>query len=161
MPSALIFFKQETPYSCVAACLKTALAYFGVEASEDELRLRSYTTHLGTSACDAVACVRSYGLYAAEVRNGSLGLLQKWLKQPLLPILFIDLQPIHGEFGRHAIVAEGISETQLTYLDPLKGRRTSELGLVEQAWRLAIYRAILISNQPLAGEDARSGDDNV
>ncbi len=63
--------------------------------------------------------------------------------------------------GHYPIVAEEISEIQLTYLDPLKGRRTSELGLVEQAWRLAIYRAILISNQPLAGEDARSGDGNV
>ena len=147
MPSALIFFRQETPYSCVPACLRMVLAHFDVEANEDELRRRAYTTHLGTSASDAVACVKSYGLQAEEIRDATLGNLREWPGRNLFPILFIDLRPIYGEVGRHAIVAEAISETQLTYLDPLSGPRTSQLGTLEQAWSLASHRAILITSR--------------
>jgi len=154
MPSALIFFKQETPYSCVPACLKMVLAHFSVEVSEDALRLRSYTTHLGTGAREAVACIKSYSLNALEIRNGSMELLQHWLKQGLFPILFIDLRPIHGELGRHAIVAEEITETQFTYLDPLIGRRSSNLELIERSWQLASYRAIIVSDQPMEDEES-------
>ncbi len=146
MPSALIFYEQETPYSCVPACLRIVLNYFGIEASEDELRLRSYTTHLGTNARDAVVCVQSYGLRAEEFRGASLEELRGWLSKELYPILLIDLRPLRDETGRHAIVAEEISETELTYLDPLVGRQTSGLDVIEKSWQMNNRRAILISS---------------
>jgi len=146
MPSALIFFEQETPYSCVPACLRMVLNHFGIEASEDELRLRSYTTHLGTNARDAVVCVQSYGLHAKEFREASLEELRGWLGKNLYPVLLIDLRPLRNETGRHAIVAEEISETDLIYLDPLVGRQTSSLDVIEKSWQMNSHRAILISS---------------
>lgn len=136
MPPRLPFFKQETPYSCVAACLRMVLSHFGIEATEDELRLRSLTTLWGTNARDAVACVKSFGLRSEEVRDATVKNLREWLNQGIFPILLIDLRPIRGEVGRHAIVAEEISENQLLYLDPLTGRRVLGLDVIEQAWRL-------------------------
>ncbi|MFQ6014816.1 MAG: cysteine peptidase family C39 domain-containing protein [Anaerolineae bacterium] len=38
MTPTLPVYQQETPYSCVAACLRMVLAYFGVEVDEDALR---------------------------------------------------------------------------------------------------------------------------
>lgn len=128
MPSALIVFKQETPYSCMPACLRIVLHHFGIEASEDDLRLRSYTTLWGTNARDAVVCAASFGLRSEEIREATLENLRAWLNQSLFPILLIDLRPIHGQVGRHAIVAEEIGEDQLTYLDPLSGRRRQSAG---------------------------------
>jgi hypothetical protein len=59
--------------------------------------------------------------------------------------LLIDLRPLRNETGRHAIVAEEISETDLTYLDPLVGRQTSSLEVIEKSWQMNNHRAILIS----------------
>ena len=145
MPPRLPFFKKETPYSCVPACLRIVLSHFGIEASEDELRLRSLTSLWGTNASDAIACVKSFGLQAEEVREATVENLREWLNHGLFPILLIDPRPIRGEVGRHAIVTEGISENQLLYLDPLTGRRVLGLHVIEQAWRLNHYRVILIS----------------
>lgn len=121
------------------------LAHYGIEASEDDLRFRSYTTLWGTNARDAVACARSFGLQARVIREATTDNLREWLDRGLFPILLIDLRPIHGELGRHSVVAEAISGTYLTYLDPLTGHQASELDLVEQAWQLNHCRAILIS----------------
>ncbi len=121
------------------------LNHFGIEASEDELRLRSYTTHLGTNARDAIACVQSYGLQGEEFREASLEMLRRWLGKELYPVLLIDLRSLRNEIGRHAIVAEEISETDLTYLDPLVGRQTSGLDVIEESWQMNSHRAILIS----------------
>jgi len=152
MPPRLPFFKQETPYSCVPACLRMVLSHLGIEASEDELRLRSLTTLWGTNARDAIACAKSFGLQAKEVREATIENLREWLNQGLFPILLIDLRPIHGEVGRHAIVAEETSENQLLCLDPLADRRALDLDVIEQAWRLNHYRVILISPPQIATE---------
>lgn len=144
MPTALVFFRQETPYSCVPACLKMVLHHFGLEISEDELRLRSYTTLWGTRAGDAVTCVKHFGLNAEEAHDASLENLRDWLNLERFPILFIDLQPLTGEVGRHAIVTEEISETEAIYLDPLIGRRTARRETLNTAWGLAGRRAIVI-----------------
>ena len=142
--AVLPFFSQETPYSCVPACLRMGLAHFGIEASEDEVRRRAYTTLWGTNARDAVACIRSFGLLAEEKKDASLVDLHQWLAGGLFPILLIDLRPLHNEAGRHAIVAEAVTDDELIYLDPLAGRRVMALGRMDQAWRLNRCRAILI-----------------
>ena len=144
MPTPLPFFKQETPYSCVPACLRMALAHWNIETNEDQLRLRSYTTWWGTRARDAVACIQSFGLAAEEIRDATLNDLRQWLKQDGVAILLIDLQPLRGEIGRHSIIVESLSETQVHYIDPLSGRHTSTLDIIDRAWRLNYRRAILI-----------------
>lgn len=141
----LPFFKQETPYSCVPACLRMVLSHQGIEASEDELRLRSRTSLWGTNARDAIACVKSFGLQAEEVREATAENLREWLDHGLFPILLIDLRPIRGEVGRHAIVVEEISEDRVLCLDPLTDRRVLALDVIEQAWRMNHDRVILIS----------------
>jgi ABC-type bacteriocin/lantibiotic exporter with double-glycine peptidase domain len=121
-----------------------ALAHWDIETNEDQLRLQSYTTWWGTRARDAVDCIQSFGLFAEVVRDATLNDLRQWLKQDVITILLIDLQPLHHEIGRHAIIVESLSETQVQYLDPLSGRHTSTLDLLDHAWRLNYRRAILI-----------------
>jgi Peptidase C39 family len=61
MQSKLIFHKQETPYSCVPACLRMVLSAFEVDMSEDELRHLCDCTPFGTEALKAVDAVRNLG----------------------------------------------------------------------------------------------------
>ncbi|RUT06603.1 hypothetical protein DSM106972_028600 [Dulcicalothrix desertica PCC 7102] len=62
MQSKLIFHKQETPYSCVPACLRMVLSVFEVDMSEAELRQLCDSTPFGTEALKAVDAVRNLPL---------------------------------------------------------------------------------------------------
>ncbi len=98
----LPFFRQETPYSCIPACLRMVLAHWGIDTDEDQIRQRSMTTLWGTSARDAIKCIQSYGLSAEEIRHATIDNLRDWLEHDLFPILLIDLRPVRGEIGRHS-----------------------------------------------------------
>ncbi|MBD2772913.1 cysteine peptidase family C39 domain-containing protein [Iningainema tapete] len=65
MQSRLIFHKQETPYSCVPACLRMMLSAFEVDISEAQLRELCDCTPFGTEALKAVDAVRELGFSSA------------------------------------------------------------------------------------------------
>lgn len=61
MPSKLQFHKQETPDSCVPACIRMVLLTMGTDISEAELRERCDCTIFGTTALLAVDALRALG----------------------------------------------------------------------------------------------------
>jgi ABC-type bacteriocin/lantibiotic exporter with double-glycine peptidase domain len=67
----LPFYAQETPESCVPACLRMVLAHWGILETESILRAKCQTTHRGTNYHDAVSCVQSYGLNAKLTTKAS------------------------------------------------------------------------------------------
>jgi ABC-type bacteriocin/lantibiotic exporter with double-glycine peptidase domain len=139
-------YQQETPYSCMAACLRIVLAHLGVEVDEDALRERSYTTLWGTSITDAVACARAYRLTATWTEEAGSDDLARWLEEGLFPILVVRLTHL-GHGSKHAVVVEEMAGDQLTYIDPADGRRhTISREMLEQAWQLAGGEAVLITS---------------
>lgn len=61
MKSRLLFHRQETPYSCVPACLRIVLSSFELDISEAELRELCDCNAFGTEALKAVDAVRKLG----------------------------------------------------------------------------------------------------
>lgn len=140
MSKLLTLCKQETPYSCMPACLRMVMASFGIFVEEDELRNRAYTTLWGTSIMDAPRCAMQYG-FQAHVERGNAQLLQDWLTEGLLPIFVIRLKP----YGKHAIVIERFDQDEITFADPVDGQRHADSAqAILGVWQDADGEVLLI-----------------
>src|SRR5262249_49338937 len=91
MPSVSLnvpHFKQELPYSCVAAVVRMVLAYHGQVRSEAELRQLLGTQPTGTPARNLMA-IASLG-FDVQLASSNLSLLRDALTAGFPPIVFID-----------------------------------------------------------------------
>ncbi|MGF1478256.1 MAG: cysteine peptidase family C39 domain-containing protein [Cyanophyceae cyanobacterium] len=123
MKFKLRFFKQETVYSCVPACLRTVIASFGMEMSEAELRLRCDCTPLGTEALIAVDAARQLGFSKTVKCTLTTEELKAQIDSDVHPLVFIDLLPVEGIKSSHAVVVEAIAGEPVLVIDPLSGSR--------------------------------------
>jgi ABC-type bacteriocin/lantibiotic exporter with double-glycine peptidase domain len=146
MTLKLPFYKQETPFSCVPACLRMVLAGFGVELSEAELRDRCDCTFLGTGALQAVEAVRGLGFLEATKGNLAPQGLDVELELGRYPIVYINLLPIDGIQTSHAIIVVAASQESVIVYDPLVGERELSRPVFERAWGLSNCLTILIPN---------------
>jgi ABC-type bacteriocin/lantibiotic exporter with double-glycine peptidase domain len=69
MLSKLQFHQQETPDSCVPACIRMVLLTMGTDISEAELRERCDYTIFGTTALMAVDTLRALGFTRSRIRQ--------------------------------------------------------------------------------------------
>jgi ABC-type bacteriocin/lantibiotic exporter with double-glycine peptidase domain len=112
------FYRQETPDSCVPACLRMVLAGLGVIISEADLCLLCDCTLLGTDAFQAVEAVRKLGLIRTSKYNLAMDGLSEVLADTIYPIVYLNLLPIDQEWGTHAMVVIAIDDATVTVLDP-------------------------------------------
>ena len=61
MKKKLIILQEEVS-DCGAACLLSILRYYGGNASLEDLRINSLTSHEGVSAYNLIECAKIYGL---------------------------------------------------------------------------------------------------
>jgi ABC-type bacteriocin/lantibiotic exporter with double-glycine peptidase domain len=142
MRSKLHFHRQETPDSCVPACLRMVLMAMGVEISEAELRSRCDCTVFGTDALMAVDALRALGFGRARKETSSIAGLMNSLASEIYPIVFLNLLPIDGVKVAHAMVLVGL-DGDLAYLcDPRWGDRVIARSVFESAW--AMMRGLVI-----------------
>jgi ABC-type bacteriocin/lantibiotic exporter with double-glycine peptidase domain len=144
--SKLPFYRQETPDSCVPACLRMVLAGLGVMVGEGVLRQMCDCTMLGTDALNAVDTARKLGFPMARKENLSMELLGEVVRSGCYPILYVNLLGIDGEEGIHAVVMVGLDDFAVVY-DPLVGEREVERGVFEQAWLMTNGLTILIPGE--------------
>jgi ABC-type bacteriocin/lantibiotic exporter with double-glycine peptidase domain len=144
--SNLPFYRQETPDSCVPACLRMVLAGLGVVTPEVELRQMCDCTILGTDAFQAVEALRQLGFPDATKQNLTLTDLSTVLAQGNYPIVYVNLLPLEQECGTHALVVTQIEDALVTVYDPMIGRRSLERIAFEQAWQLTKGLTILVSS---------------
>ena len=80
-------FEQELDYSCLAACTRMVLAFFGAEHTEAELRSLLKTRPGGTSPINLMLRLPTLG-FTADVRNGAQSYLRRQLEigHPLIVI---------------------------------------------------------------------------
>jgi predicted double-glycine peptidase len=140
----LPFYRQETPDSCVPACLRMVLAGLGIELTEAVLCQMCDCTILGTEALSAVDAVRLLGFPMARKENLSMVQLEMVVQSGCYPILYVGLFPIDGEMGIHGVVVVDLDDSTVMIFDPLMGERLLERTVFEQAWRMTNGLTILI-----------------
>src|SRR5438045_2932513 len=81
-------FKQELPYSCVAACVRMVLAHYGHICTEGEMRQHLGTEPLGTAARN-LFLVGALG-FDIQISAFSLAQLGAALTAGVPPIVFVE-----------------------------------------------------------------------
>ena len=147
------YFAQERPESCVPACLRMILAYYGLVRTETELSTCCETDVDGTLPSASVRCAQSLGFDATAPRLSNLDALKAHMEaEYVLPVVFINLSPLLGINVTHAVVVDIIEPqtSQIHVIDPAyppTGRRVFTLSLFEIGWRLARHQTILVKPQ--------------
>ena len=136
MISKPLFYRQETPESCVPTCLRMILAGFEIYYAEAELRQMCDCTVFGTEALQAVEATRSLGFVNTSKYNLTLDDLETLLLNKCYPMVYVELQPIDQTFGTHAMVILSIDETLVHVLDPMVGERQLDRCSFEAGWAL-------------------------
>jgi ABC-type bacteriocin/lantibiotic exporter with double-glycine peptidase domain len=146
----LPFYRQETPDSCVPACLRMVLAGLGVDRAEPLLRQMCDCTMLGTDALNAVDAARQLGFPLAHKENLTIEQLTNVLQSGCFPIVYVNLLPIDAEAGIHAMVVIAADDQYVRVYDPLVGERQLEKMMFDAAWGMTNRLTILIPGQGLA-----------
>src|SRR5689334_11407481 len=81
-------FKQELPSSCLAACVRMILAYYGIPRTEAQIRAHLGTSPHGTPA-RALFLLPSLGL-AVRVEQSNLAELEASLVAGVPPLVFVE-----------------------------------------------------------------------
>ena len=145
MISKPLFYLQETPDSCVPTCIRMILAGFGMHYAEAELCQMCDCTVFGTEAFQAVEAVRSLGFLTANKYNLTSNDLATLLLDQCYPIVYVELKPIDGTFGTHAMIILSIDETLVHVLDPMIGERALDRSSFEAGWAFTKGLTIVIN----------------
>ncbi|MGH9855660.1 MAG: cysteine peptidase family C39 domain-containing protein [Blastocatellia bacterium] len=127
------------------ACLRMALAGFGLYLDEAELRALCDCTCLGTDALKAVDAARARGFAGSAKHTLSSAELEEVLAQGHFPIVFVEMAAIDQSGGQHAFVALNLSPSTIEVYDPEQGQRILPRETFEIGWSAARNLTILIS----------------
>lgn len=144
MPSRPPFYSQETPFSCVPACLRMVLEGLGHPVTEAQIRTLCDCTIFGTEALKAVDAMRQLGFAGTTKQTGTLDDLRTALQQGQWPIVFVNTVPISGERNAHAMVVVEVGEAELTVYDPVEGERRLPLIPFLTAWAIMHHLLLLV-----------------
>jgi ABC-type bacteriocin/lantibiotic exporter with double-glycine peptidase domain len=117
---------------------------FSVDVSESELRGLCDCTPFGTETLKAIDAARSLGFIQTSKHTLTIAELQQELSRGLYPIVYVNLLPLDGIKGEHALVVIEMSEESITVYDPLHGEREIILSAFETAWATMHNLAILV-----------------
>jgi ABC-type bacteriocin/lantibiotic exporter with double-glycine peptidase domain len=133
------FFRQGSDYSCVPACLRSILAYHGIEKSEAELIQACNCNDQGTSYEDLVGAARALGFPGTTADSLDWDELRSLLKSEFFPIVWIRVRskPTIIKPPLHAVVVTSVGK-QVVMLNPASG---PDYALSEKEFREAWYHA--------------------
>jgi ABC-type bacteriocin/lantibiotic exporter with double-glycine peptidase domain len=120
------------------------LAGLGIERSESELRVLCDCTPFGTEALNAVNAARQLGCPGTSKHTLSPDELETQVRQGLYPIVFVNMQPLDGLPGGHALVVMAIDPARVSVYDPLHGERDLSRAAFESAWAMMHGLTILV-----------------
>lgn len=153
MPAAWLsvpHFKQEWQYSCVPACVRMVLAYYGQDHPEAELRQLLGAGPHGTRARD-LQRVAALGFHV-QLGRSSQAELATALGAGVPPIVFIETTPLDYWSQRcdHVAVVVGIDDAGVALNDPFFGAAPQQTSLATflQAWASNDCWAALIRPLP-------------
>lgn len=123
MKLSVPFYRQEHAHTCVPACLRMVLDFFGTALTEDELAERCGTTLLGTGRVELAQAAIGLGLTAQLADHLARDDVQTQLSQGRPVIAWLDPSLLYpGVFGcTHAVVIVGLESNTVHYHDPKTG----------------------------------------
>ena len=142
--SKLLSHRQETPSSCVPACLRVVLVGLGHDIEESRLRDLCDCTPFGTSAVQAIRALRELGFHGSQKHTLTFEELSLEVTGGALPIVFVNTLPIDGINGEHALIVLETAPMEVAVYDPLKGERVLPLISFEAAWATMHNVVILV-----------------
>jgi ABC-type bacteriocin/lantibiotic exporters, contain an N-terminal double-glycine peptidase domain len=122
------------------------LSHFNLSVSEAELRARCDCTIFGADAPYVVDVARQLGFNKTDIQNISPDELQILLDEGRHPIVYVNLLPIDGIEGAHALVALEIGDDAVAVYDPDQGERLLPIGAFFKAWELKLNLAIIVES---------------
>lgn len=143
-------YKQEYTYSCLAACVRMVLAYYGRACAEDELRRLLGTSPHGTSARD-IQRIAALG-FDIPLRFTNLGELGTALTAGTPPIVFVNTGPLDywSVDCAHVLVVVGLNLATVSVNDPMldSGPQPTSLSGFQLAWAANRRLAAFIHPRP-------------
>ena len=121
MPSASLIvphFKQEFHYSCLPACARMVLAFFGRQHTEAELRAAMNTGSRGTRAREFLGLAK-LGVEVKFVTTDLSGIVAYLTSgQPAIALLDTTSLPYWQEICNHVVVVVGVDDSWVYLNDP-------------------------------------------
>jgi len=115
---------QETPYTCLPACVRSVLRYYAQEFSEKNIAAACQVNRRGVRFEHAAKFIRSLGLESTHFKNGGLHDLFDYLaaNQPIIAALGAEHLPYAGDRTSHAVVICGLEGDEVVFIDPALGK---------------------------------------
>jgi ABC-type bacteriocin/lantibiotic exporter with double-glycine peptidase domain len=120
------------------------LSSFGLDIAEEPLRIRCDCNVFGTDALKTVDAARQLGFNGTAKHTLSLPEIERLLSSGQYPIVLVDLRPIDGVRGTHAMVIVGVTASAVNVYDPARGERFLSRRSFVAAWTLQNNLAIIV-----------------
>lgn len=142
----LPLFAQELPTSCVAACVRMALAALGLQLNESEIRSECGHTPLGMRLNQVAGSLADLPVTIEYHTDWNLDDLHDAVCRSVYPIVGVDLRYVDGLFAFHALVIAAIASDRVSVHDPRDDRSPLILGrqTFAEAWEAADRECLTI-----------------
>ncbi len=143
MPKSFIpvpHLQQELDYSCVPACVRMVLAFYGLQVSESQLRALFKTRPGGTSAANVLLRLPELG-YTASVYTASFFEMARLVGEgmPCIVQVWTEHLSYWREIWMHDLVVVGVEGDTVFVNDPAfpGAPKTVAKSEFERAWAAA------------------------
>jgi ABC-type bacteriocin/lantibiotic exporter with double-glycine peptidase domain len=143
---SLTWFEQESPTSCVAACVRMVLSSFGKNLSEIEIREILGNPQLGISLTSANEKLLLAGFETEIDYDLSLDDLRDYTRKNIFPIVGIERHILGYLPASHAVIVSKITGNSVNIFDPLETEHPKAFGKQGffSAWKLSGKEALII-----------------
>jgi ABC-type bacteriocin/lantibiotic exporter with double-glycine peptidase domain len=133
----IVWYAQEHPASCVAACLRMVLTSFGQRRFEDEMRRLLGNPPFGITLTQAADKLLAAGAAAQRHADWGMDDVRACLRHGGYPIVGIERRFFGYPSATHAVVVTAVQSANVEMLDPLVGPapHVSQLETFAIAWR--------------------------
>ncbi len=121
------------------------LSGLGLEVPEARLRELCDCTFEGTPALKLQDAARALGFANTTKHTLNLVELRKLLAAGVFPIVYVDLRPLEGRGGTHALVVLDLSADAVTVYDPEVGECRLARQAFTAAWDIQHNLAIIVA----------------
>jgi ATP-binding cassette subfamily B protein len=117
-------FPQETPSTCLPACVRIVLSYYAQEHSEENIAAACQANRRGARFEHAVKFIRSLGFEVTHLKEGGMHDLFDHVaaNQPIIVALGAEHLPYAGDRTSHAVVVCGLEGDKVIFIDPALGK---------------------------------------
>ncbi len=140
--------QQELDYSCLPACVRMVLAFYGSHHTERKLRQLFKTRHGGTSPANVLLHLPTLG-FTANFPEASLSYLKAQIQteRPCIVHVWTPPLPHWNTEAIHALVISDITQEQIHAHDPIleSGPTTITLSAFLHAWAATANLTLIIT----------------